>query len=231
MARSDFMIHETGGVIVAYTIFTGVLYSIIFAWTIIDIVKGNFVNNDKLIWLLISIFLGPLGIALYLIIGIKNNSSNTFSKYLVIFSLISTIFTLSPILLLTLFTPSPSKTFKVVHHTTEGNDIELNKNARGKRKAVSTAFKFIDAKGGISKITLKIYNDSGENITEIKCPLTDQTGRNITTELANKKEGEVYCISVIDASTQRAELYDYQLTDGENEDSEHIYAKVIIKTK
>ncbi len=38
---------------------------------IVDILKGNFKNNDKLIWILVVIFFGVIGALLYYIIGRK----------------------------------------------------------------------------------------------------------------------------------------------------------------
>lgn len=44
--------------------------------TIIDIVKHNFKNNDKLIWVLVTILLPFLGPLLYFIVGRKSRLKN-----------------------------------------------------------------------------------------------------------------------------------------------------------
>ena len=44
----------------------------LFIYVLVDIIKSEFTNNiNKIIWLLLVIFLAPLGIVLYLLIGRK----------------------------------------------------------------------------------------------------------------------------------------------------------------
>lgn len=38
-------------------------------WTIVDILKSEFIGSNKIIWLLISIFIPGLGVILYFLIG------------------------------------------------------------------------------------------------------------------------------------------------------------------
>jgi hypothetical protein len=48
------------------------LPTILWFWALIDCVKREFKGNDKLIWVLIIIFLPMIGSILYLAIGRKN---------------------------------------------------------------------------------------------------------------------------------------------------------------
>lgn len=65
-------------------LFTLLIYSIIilggfalFIYVLIDVIKSEFTNNiNKIIWLILVLFTGPIGIVLYLIIGKKQKIIN-----------------------------------------------------------------------------------------------------------------------------------------------------------
>ncbi|HCC68933.1 MAG TPA: hypothetical protein DEP99_03500 [Nitrospiraceae bacterium] len=42
-------------------------------WALVDILKSDFTGSNKIIWLLVVIFLPLLGIILYFVIGRKQN--------------------------------------------------------------------------------------------------------------------------------------------------------------
>ncbi len=49
----------------------------IFIYAIVDVIKSEFENSiNKVIWLLLILFLGPIGIILYFIIGRKQKIKN-----------------------------------------------------------------------------------------------------------------------------------------------------------
>lgn len=55
----------------------GVIFLIIFGmaawwlWTLVNILKNSFTGNNKIIWLLVVLFIPPLGVILYATIGYK----------------------------------------------------------------------------------------------------------------------------------------------------------------
>ena len=53
----------------------------LFIYVLVDIIKSEFTNNiNKIIWLLLVIFLAPLGIVLYLLIGRKQKIKKSIWK-------------------------------------------------------------------------------------------------------------------------------------------------------
>ncbi|MCI4444785.1 MAG: PLDc N-terminal domain-containing protein [Candidatus Aminicenantes bacterium] len=58
--------------IVILLLFLGLPQLILFIVALVDILKSEFAGNDKLIWILLIIFLPLLGPILYFLIGRKN---------------------------------------------------------------------------------------------------------------------------------------------------------------
>ncbi len=57
--------------IIVLVVFIGILASPFWIMAIIDILKSRFEGNDKIVWLLVLVFLGIPGIILYRVIGKK----------------------------------------------------------------------------------------------------------------------------------------------------------------
>lgn len=69
----------------------GILPGVIFLWSLVDILRSEFTNNNKIIWLLVVIFLNIFGAILYLLFGRKqkvNNSGGGTSLLITILSII-----------------------------------------------------------------------------------------------------------------------------------------------
>ncbi|MGQ7868387.1 PLD nuclease N-terminal domain-containing protein [Sunxiuqinia sp. sy24] len=65
----------SGGEIIIVLFF--VLFLLVFALiALVDILKSNFKGNDKLIWVIVVIFLLPIGAMLYFLIGRNQRISN-----------------------------------------------------------------------------------------------------------------------------------------------------------
>ncbi|HEK86679.1 MAG: PLDc N-terminal domain-containing protein [Candidatus Saccharicenans sp.] len=61
-----------GELIIILVLFLGIPQFILFIVALVDILKSEFPGNDKLIWILLIIFLPLLGPILYFLIGRKN---------------------------------------------------------------------------------------------------------------------------------------------------------------
>jgi hypothetical protein len=57
--------------IIVLVVFISILASPFWIMAIIDILKSRFEGNDKIVWLLVLVFLGIPGIILYRVIGKK----------------------------------------------------------------------------------------------------------------------------------------------------------------
>lgn len=50
---------------------------LLWLWILIDIIKSEFTENNKIIWILILLGLGPIGMILYLLIGRNQKVNDT----------------------------------------------------------------------------------------------------------------------------------------------------------
>jgi len=53
-----------------------IILIVLFIWPLVDILSNEFTGNNKVIWLLMTLFLPPLGGILYLMIGQRQRIIN-----------------------------------------------------------------------------------------------------------------------------------------------------------
>ena len=58
-----------GGIELLIVLFLVSLPFCLWLWALVDVLKNDFVGMNKIIWLLVLIFLPPLGLLLYLLVG------------------------------------------------------------------------------------------------------------------------------------------------------------------
>jgi len=72
-AATGFLGLAAGAMIFAWII--GLLGFVLFLWALIDVIRRQFTNpNDKILWIVLILFLGVIGPILYLIIGRKKGT-------------------------------------------------------------------------------------------------------------------------------------------------------------
>lgn len=58
-----------GGIELLIVLLLVALPFLLWLWALVDVIKNDFAGMNKIIWLLVLIFLPPLGLILYLIVG------------------------------------------------------------------------------------------------------------------------------------------------------------------
>lgn len=58
-----------GGVEILIVLLMVALPFCLWLWALVDVLKNDFAGMNKIIWLLVLIFLPPLGLLLYLLVG------------------------------------------------------------------------------------------------------------------------------------------------------------------